>query len=230
MALLLHAEHVILRDWHAADLLLYEQWLQPGHPWQETDGPYEPPLTPVAIDEQIARISTVIESGDPPTPRRRLVIALAAAKQDVAAGALSETASDTISSLGGPMSSPVGDLVGGPMIGTVSAYWEQQASWSINLDICIFDPMHWRQGTGYIALGLWTNYLFDELPRIVRLGMRTWSGNEGMVRLATKLGFQEEMRLRRARIVDGDYFDALGYGVLRAEWFARYPQGFRLRV
>ncbi|MCB0063276.1 MAG: GNAT family N-acetyltransferase [Caldilineaceae bacterium] len=96
----------------------------------------------------------------------------------------------------------------------------------MNLGICIFDPAHWGHGIGYIALGVWTQYIFDELPEIVRLGMRTWSGNVGMVRLAEKLGFQEEMRLRQARIVNGDYFDAVGFGVLRQEWESHYPGGF----
>ena len=200
MTLVLQGGTVIVRDWRYEDLVPYEEWLQPGHRWQEMDGPHESALTPVEIDEKIARISTVIESGEPPTPRRRLVIALAEADQPPDATA---------------------------MIGTVSAYWEQQASWSINLGICLFDPNTWGQGIGYIALGLWTQYLFDELPPIVRLGLRTWSGNVGMVRLAQKLGFQEEMRLRQARMVNGEYFDGLGYGILRTEWVARYPQGFK---
>ena len=165
MDLRLQSGSVILRDWNYDDLDAYHHWLQPGHLWQESDGPYEPALTPVEIDEQIARISIVIESGDPPSPRRRLVIALTDSP-----GTTEE------------------------MIGTVSAYWEQQASLSINLGLSIFDPANWRQGIGYAALGLWTQYLFDELPQIVRLGLRTWSGNIGMVRLAQKLGFQEEMR------------------------------------
>lgn len=201
MTLLLQQGNVKLRDWRYEDLLPYEAWLQPGHRWQEMDGPYEPPLTPVEIDEQIARISTVIESDPLPTPRRRLVITLDA-----------------------PEEAHAGEL----LIGTVSAYWEQQASWSIHVGISIFDPAHWAKGIGYAALGLWTQYLFAELPPIVRLGLRTWSGNVGMVRLATKLGFQEEMRLRQARIVNGEYFDALGYGILRAEWAARFPNGFEM--
>lgn len=202
MTLRLQRENVILRDWRYEDLAIYEEWLQPGHQWQEADGPYEPKMTPVEIEEQIARISIVIESGDPPKPRRRLVIATAERPDGEASGAEE------------------------PMIGTVSAYWEQQASLSLNLGICIFDPAHWRRGIGYVALGMWTQYLFDELSEIVRLGLRTWSGNVGMVRLAEKLGFQEEMRLRQARIVNGDYFDGVGYGVLRREWESRYPGGF----
>ncbi len=197
MTLHLQSGPVILRDWAYEDLDPYAEWLQPGHRWQETDGPYEPPMTPVEIEEQIGRINTVIESGDPPTPRRRLVIALAGAP-----------------------------TANAPIIGTVSAYWEQQASLSLNLGICIFEPGHWGCGLGYAALGLWTQYLFNELPQIVRLGLRTWSGHVGMVRLAEKLGYQEEMRLRQARIVKGEYFDGIGYGVLRREWQERYPDGF----
>jgi putative hydrolase of HD superfamily len=196
MELRLQTGTVIVRDWRYEDLEPYAQWLQPGHRWQQTDGPYEPPLTPVDIDERIARISTVVESGAPPKPRRRLVIT-------TDAGASADE-----------------------FIGTVSAYWEQQASLSLNLGIAIFDPVNWGQGIGYAALGLWTQYLFDELPQIVRLGLRTWSGNVAMLRLATKLGFQEEMRLRLARIVNHVHYDAVGYGILRTEWTARHPHGF----
>ena len=30
----------------------------------------------------------------------------------------------------------------------------------------------------------------------------------------------------RARIVNGEYFDSIGFGTLREEWDARYPGGF----
>jgi len=56
--------------------------------------------------------------------------------------------------------------------------------------------------------------------------MRTWSGNEGLQRQARKLGFMEEARFRKARIVKGEYYDGLGFGVLREEWDALYPSGF----
>ncbi len=197
MTLPLQAGPILLRDWQYEDLEPYTDWLQPGHRWQETDTPYEPPMTPIEIEEQIASISTVIESGEPPTPRRRLVIAL-----------VGERATDA------------------PMIGTVSAYWEQQASLSLNLGLCIFEPDHWGHGIGYAALGLWTQYLFEKLPKLVRLGLRTWSGNQATMHLAEKLGYQEEMRLRQARIVKGKYFDGMSYGILRSEWQARYPDGF----
>jgi putative hydrolase of HD superfamily len=46
------------------------------------------------------------------------------------------------------------------------------------------------------------------------------------MRLAEKLGYRLEARFRKARVVDGVHFDALGYGILKEEWQARYPEGF----
>ncbi len=111
-------------------------------------------------------------------------------------------------------------------IGIVSWYWESEETNWLSLGIVIFDPACWSQGYGHEALGLWCQYLFDALPAIVRLDLRTWSGNHGMVRLAEKLGFVQEVRFRMARIVNGVYFDGLGYRVLRSEWETRYPPGF----
>jgi len=48
--------------------------------------------------------------------------------------------------------------------------------------------------------------------------LRTWSGNEGMMELAAKMGFKEEARFRKARIVKGQYYDSIGFGLLRDEW------------
>jgi RimJ/RimL family protein N-acetyltransferase len=112
------------------------------------------------------------------------------------------------------------------MIGQVSWYWiSEETNWPA-LGIVIYDPQHWRKGIGYEALGLWSDYLLEVQPLFVRLDLRTWSGNAGMMRLAQKLGYREEARFRKARIVDGEYYDGLGYGILREEWTARYPQGF----
>lgn len=112
------------------------------------------------------------------------------------------------------------------LIGVVSRYWiGAETNW-LAVGIVIYDPDEWRQGIGYEALGLWSDYLFREMPGIVRLDLRTWSGNIGMMRLALKLGYLEEARFRMARIVDGEYYDGLGYGVLRSEWQQKYPNGF----
>lgn len=112
------------------------------------------------------------------------------------------------------------------LIGMVSWSWESEATWWPQVGIAIFDPNDWGKGIGFEALGLWSQYLFDHLPQIVRLDLRTWSGNTGMMRLAEKLGYVREATFRQARIVDGVYYDSVGYGVLRGEWQRRYPDGF----
>lgn len=111
-------------------------------------------------------------------------------------------------------------------IGMVSRYWQSEETNWLSVGIVIYDPAQWGKGLGYEALGLWSEYLFAAMPQLARLDLRTWSGNMGMMRLALKLGYAEEARFRKARIVNGEYYDGMGYGVLREEWAARYPQGF----
>lgn len=120
----------------------------------------------------------------------------------------------------------VADASSDECIGRVSRYWQSEETAWLSAGVVIFDPESWGRGLGYEALGLWSEYLFDAMPELARLDLRTWSGNQGMMRLAEKLGHQLEARFRQARIVDGEYFDGLGYGVLREEWTARYPGGF----
>lgn len=112
------------------------------------------------------------------------------------------------------------------IIGTVTRYWiSEETNWTA-IGIAIWNHEHWGKGYGYEALGMWCDYLFEQEPKFVRLDARTWSGNTGMMKLAEKLGFTCEATFRKARIVNGDYYDGLGYGVLRDEWQARYPNGF----
>ncbi|WP_374073497.1 GNAT family N-acetyltransferase [Bdellovibrio bacteriovorus] len=116
------------------------------------------------------------------------------------------------------------------LIGTVSSYWESKETNWLCAGISIFDHAKWGQGIGWEALGLWIDYLFENHPNIVRLDMRTWSGNVGLIHLAKKLGFVREACFRNARIVDGKYFDGLGFGILRSEWYELNPSGFSARI
>lgn len=104
------------------------------------------------------------------------------------------------------------------LIGMVNAYWESIETLWMTLGIVIYDPAAWGLGAGSEAFGLWTGYQFAARPEIVRLDLRTWSGNYGMIRVAQKLGFQEEACFRNARIIDGAFYDSLAYGILREEW------------
>lgn len=87
--------------------------------------------------------------------------------------------------------------------------------------IRILNENSWGKGIGTDALTLWTEYLFANRPEICRLGLETWSGNERLIHLALKLGYREEARFLKARIVNGKYFDSLGFGILREDWALR---------
>lgn len=190
--IVISGERVHLRDWILADLEAFSYWLQPGHRWQELDGPYyKADTTPESILSLVERIKTRIETNNLSTPRQNLIIA---------------------------------DPIHNNLIGQVSRYWiSEETNW-LAAGIVIYNPDLWAKGYGTEALSLWTDYLFDALPQIVRLDLQTWSGNTGMMRLAVKLGYQLEARFRNARIVKGNYYDGLGYGILREEWRERHPQ------
>ncbi len=106
------------------------------------------------------------------------------------------------------------------IIGMVTWYWISEESQWPAAGIVLYDPANWQQGYGYEALRLWGGYLFESYPQFARLDLQTWSGNHGMMRLAEKLGYRQEACFRKARIVDGTYYDGLGYGMLREEWAA----------
>lgn len=112
------------------------------------------------------------------------------------------------------------------LIGTVSWYWQSKATNWISIGLALYDETYWNKGLGYQALGLWCDYLFKHFPTIARLDLRTWSGNIGMLKLAEKIGFLLEARFRKARIVNGNYYDSIGYGILREEWYEKFPDGF----
>ncbi|MHB9145957.1 MAG: GNAT family N-acetyltransferase [Symbiobacteriia bacterium] len=188
--LLVQGNRVCLRDWRQDDLPDYQRWLQPGHKWHETDGPYYPQWTAEEIGARITQLQEGVRTEGWPQPRVRAVI--------------SESADS-------------------PMIGTVIRYWENEPCRSAFLGISLFPDEKRGKGLGTEALGLWVDYLFSTL-NVHRLGLATWSGNTGMIRVAGKLGFTEEARLRQARIVRGELFDGVFFGVLREEWDQLHPR------
>lgn len=124
----------------------------------------------------------------------------------------------------------IADLKTDQLLGRVGWYWESiETNW-LCAGIAIFNPEYWGNGRGFEAFGLWTDYLFHAMPQIVRVDLRTWSGNFGMMRLAEKLGYTKEACFRKARIVDGKYYDSIGYGMLREEWDQMHPYGFQKDV
>lgn len=96
------------------------------------------------------------------------------------------------------------------------------------LSIVIYNPDFWGYGLGYEALGLWIDYLFGADATLTRLELRTWNSNQGMVRLAQKLGFEEVTPMRRRR---GLRFlvrkpESIGYSLARPSWQRRFGGGF----
>jgi RimJ/RimL family protein N-acetyltransferase len=103
------------------------------------------------------------------------------------------------------------------LIGTVGWYWVDQTTNWLNNGISIFNKDYWSGGYGTDAFQLWTDYIFEHM-NVERVGISTWSGNVRMMKLAAKIGMIEEGRIRRARIVNGEYFDSIKMGILRHEW------------
>ncbi|MDR6722414.1 RimJ/RimL family protein N-acetyltransferase [Paenibacillus amylolyticus] len=107
--------------------------------------------------------------------------------------------------------------VKGQIIGTISYYWEHQQSLWLEMGIVLYRSTTWSKGVGTRALQLWSSHLFNHLS-IARVGLTTWSGNERMMRAATKAGLQVEGRMRKCRIVEGKHYDSIRMGMLREEW------------
>ncbi|MGZ4164889.1 MAG: GNAT family N-acetyltransferase [Tumebacillaceae bacterium] len=107
----------------------------------------------------------------------------------------------------------------GKLIGDVGWYFVSEVTNWFEIGIVIYDSNYWSGGYGTEAFRMWMDYLFTHLDT-VRLGIGTWSGNERMIGLAKKMGMIEEARVRKARIVRGEYYDAIKMGILREEWEA----------
>ncbi|MGD6967898.1 GNAT family N-acetyltransferase [Rossellomorea vietnamensis] len=113
----------------------------------------------------------------------------------------------------------------GKAVGYVGSYWvDRNTNW-LETGIVIYDNNYWNGGYGSEAYKLWVDYLFTSTD-LHRLGMSTWSGNTRMVKVAEKLGMKEEARIRDARMVNGEYFDAIKMGILRNEWEKIRVQSF----
>ena len=108
------------------------------------------------------------------------------------------------------------------LIGEVSWYWKSEETSWLEVGIIIFNENYWGYGIGYEALVLWIDRIFNEKPELVRVGLTTWSGNERMMKLSEKIGLKKEAVYRKARIVNGEYYDSVSYGILREEWMDNF--------
>ncbi|KDR95112.1 Protein N-acetyltransferase, RimJ/RimL family [Peptoclostridium litorale DSM 5388] len=110
------------------------------------------------------------------------------------------------------------DAISNELIGQVNWYWKSKETNWMEVGIVIFNENYWGKGIGFDVLRMWINQIFSERAEFVRIGLTTWSGNERMMRLSEKLGMKKEAVYRKARIVNGKYYDSVSYGILREEW------------
>lgn len=104
------------------------------------------------------------------------------------------------------------------IIGQVNWYWKSKETLWLEVGIVIFNENYWGHGLGCKALKMWINKVFEENPKLIRIGLTTWSGNLRMMNLSEKLGLKKEAIYRKARIVNGEYYDSVSYGILKEEW------------
>lgn len=102
-------------------------------------------------------------------------------------------------------------------VGTCTWRWEHEKGGWARCGLAVYDPAQRGRGTGRAALGLLADLVFDETDAR-RLDLGTWSGNHGMCGAALAAGFTEEARFREARVVRGDRYDSVYFGLLRSTW------------
>ncbi|MBF4692874.1 GNAT family N-acetyltransferase [Fusibacter ferrireducens] len=105
----------------------------------------------------------------------------------------------------------------GTHVGWVVVYHDDGDPHMTEIGIDIPEEGYWGQGIGTEALALWIQYIFETM-QVERLSLSTWSGNQGMIKVGQKLGFQEEGRIRRGCRVDYQYYDRIHMGLLKTEW------------
>jgi RimJ/RimL family protein N-acetyltransferase len=89
-----------------------------------------------------------------------------------------------------------------------------------SLTALIGDPAYWGGGYGTDALLLLADYAFECLD-VRKLELMTMSLNVRVMRQMEKVKFALEARRREATYANGEWYDALVYGLLREEWPGR---------
>ncbi len=112
-------------------------------------------------------------------------------------------------------------VIDGQIVGDCSWYWRSPETNWLEIGIIIFSTENWGKGIGCQALKQWIDMVFVMQPQIVRIGLTTWSGNQRMIKLSEKIGLQREACYKKARIVDGVYYDSVSYGILKSDWLKR---------
>lgn len=108
----------------------------------------------------------------------------------------------------------------GRLLGFARLYWVDWMHRAAVVNLGLGAPADRGQGYGQEALDLILRYGFDELG-LHRVAGFVGGYNLGAARFLERNGFQLETRRRQALARDGQRWDLLQYGLLRAEWAAQ---------
>jgi RimJ/RimL family protein N-acetyltransferase len=109
----------------------------------------------------------------------------------------------------------------GALVGTINTHSVNRRCGTFGYGVAIL-PQHRRCGYAAEAIRLVLSYYFRE-RRYQKVNAEVYSLNEPSIRLHERLGFVLEGRLRRMVYTDGQFYDALIYGMTREEFDAHCP-------
>lgn len=81
----------------------------------------------------------------------------------------------------------------------------------------IGEKEYWNKGFGTKAIRILFNHGFNKL-NLNRIWLGTAANNEGMIKIAKKLGMKQEGCLKDHIYLNGFYEDVIKYGILKSEW------------
>lgn len=114
----------------------------------------------------------------------------------------------------------IDDLKSGRHIGNVTLQAINMIYRSAEFAIVLGEKDFWGKGYSYEASYLIVKHGFERL-NLNRIHCGTAEGNEGMKKLAKKLKMSQEGIRRQALFLNGEYVDAIEYGVLRDEFLRK---------
>lgn len=105
------------------------------------------------------------------------------------------------------------------IVGEVSAHWADGSlqHW-LAIGIVIYQKSDWGKGIATTSVKLWIAELFSQHAALPHIGLTTWSGNAGMMRVSEKIGLLHEGTIRQVRYWQDTYYDSVKYGILRTEF------------
>lgn len=117
----------------------------------------------------------------------------------------------------------------GKIIGTMGINWFNYYSRYASLGAWIGEEDYWGGGHGTDGLLLLIEYAFNWYD-LRRIDLQTMGLNERAQKNVEHVGFKLEARGRQATLVNGQWIDALTYGLLRDEWPGRETLVERLNL